>query len=123
MVITNQSYVVLFSSIAFFLFASIVIFSTKFLSLSTKFKIFTLYTIITTISTFIFVYSVNCMVVGECNVWSWIVAIIVVLNFIFLIIVYILISISINKAENALVGLANATTTTTTDDTDKVAQK
>ena len=50
--------------------------STIFLPVSTndKLVIFFLVLIALAISTFYVTYSVNCMVVGKCNMWAWIIA-------------------------------------------------
>jgi hypothetical protein len=50
--------------------------STVFLPISTndKLVIFFLVLVALSISTFYVTYSVNCMVVGKCNMWAWIIA-------------------------------------------------
>jgi hypothetical protein len=77
------------------------------------------------------VYSVNCMVVGECNVWAWILAILTILATIFTVIMYIYYMVRLSKYISLANDLSSAvgtsvtttTTTTTTDDTNKVAQQ
>ncbi len=87
--VSQANIVLIISIIQFLFFEGIVLFASG-LTAASKAYLFFIILLFMTIGTFFIVYALNCMIIGNCNVFAWLIAGIIIISFLFAVISFII---------------------------------